>query len=165
MVPAPQPDGDAPADAGRTVAQVVRALAQAAQALPAADQRASRVAAQLTIDLALRRTLLLLTPAAREVANQLREIRAQVARLLGDAEAFAQTTGPVHWSRPALEAATAMLRGQEPPFRLDLTAARAPPAPRRRRHQRGNPDGVDPIETTDPEEDETDSPQGRPSRD
>lgn len=147
-------DGDAPVDGERAVLEFARILAEAARTLPPADPRTSRAAAEAVLDTALRRTLLQLPRDQVAPAALLQGLRGGVARFLAAAEAAASgLTVPVPWTRVAIEVATAMLRDREPPFRLDLFPARRSRTARRRRAPGGNPDRVEPIETSDPDED------------
>lgn len=151
---APTATTEAPLDPSRAALAMVRALAEAAVRLPAGDPRATRAAAESTLDLALRRALLPLTSAAGRpaFATALADARVEAGQWLLAAEAAASRSGLAGgWSRPALEAALALARGQEPPFRFDLVGT-SRPRPARRRQAQGNPDGVDAIESTDPEE-------------
>ncbi len=153
--PAPV-DAQVPLETQRVVGMLVRALAEAAGQWGGSDPRASRAAAEATLDVALRRALLQLPAAERApLAALLREVHVDATRLLLAAETVAGRGAavPAGWTGPALEAAVALLKGQEPPFRFDLAALPATRL-RRRKSDRGNHEGVEAIETTEPEEPE-----------
>jgi hypothetical protein len=143
-------------------ASLVTTLALAARSWSLADARAARPGAEAALDVALRRTLLQLPagPGREQFVARIMDVRAEAVRLMAAAESAAPRG--VGWARPALEAAASILRGQEPPFRLDLAPGRQPVQARRGRRPADGEERVDPIESSDPgQQDPTGQPEGR----
>jgi hypothetical protein len=157
LPPAPPLDPEGSVDALRFLGSLVREVALDAASWPPGDPRGARSSAEAVLDVAFRRALLQLPSAMTDraqVVAGLADLRADATRLLAAAEAFAARAAVPDargWARPAAEAATALLRGQDPPFRLDLFASGLA---RRRRHAGDATDGdsVEAIGTTDPDD-------------
>ncbi len=142
-------------DLRTAVAGLARVVSAVLVALPAADLTTSRALVEPALDQSVRRTLMQL-PAAAATATPLRaaieEMRLTVLRFFAAADAAAAGRGleARGWLALLDQAAIAMLRGGEPPFRFDLTAPRVGSG-RRRRNRTQEGDTISGIESSEPD--------------